>query len=217
MFPHHNGPFGIHIRIAIRSNCWKLVTVRRIALSRMDHIWFIKSFTISIHLAVAQVDTISWDSDNPLHHVHSRFLGMKENNNIAVLDLAVWNQRPHISRLRCGSQAIDKNVVSHQKSLDHGFRWDFKGLHHKRNDKETRNQDRRDPSNGFRQAFFFLFRFIPSGFNEQKQSLLRLWSDQRTSRNMRSQRAKSSKWASICPECMSLSLERPGSEPLTER
>src|SRR5215831_6204660 len=174
MFPHHDRPFRIHVRIAIWSNCRKLVTIRRIAWSRMDHIWLIQSFTISVYLAVAQVNTVSRDPNDSFHHVHSRFLGMKENNNIAVLNLAVRDQWPYISGLRGGGQAIDKNVVSHQKGLDHGFRWNFKGLHHKRNDEETRNQDRRNSSNGFRQAFFFLFRFLLFGFIEQKRSLLRL-------------------------------------------
>src|ERR1700757_2907799 len=102
----------------------------------MDHVRLIQSFAISVNLTVPQVNTVSRDSNDPLHHVHSGFLGMKEDNDIAMLNLAIWNQWPHISGLRCGSQAIDKNVVAHQKSLDHGFRGDFKGLHHKRNDEE---------------------------------------------------------------------------------
>src|SRR5262249_11419025 len=89
------------------------------------------------------------------------------------------------------------------------------GLHHKSDDEQTGNQNGGDAGDGFRKGFLLPFRFLCGTFfvdlffGRQGRFLVRGFLDQRTRRNVRSQRASWRKWTSTCPEGKSLSSDEP--------
>src|SRR5262249_803403 len=133
----------------------------------------------------------------------------------ATLDLAIRQDGANRGGPGQRGKAIHKYVVPDQQRVLHGPRGNFKCLYDKSNDEKSGDEHACNSGNRLRKTFLFLFRFPVFVFSEQTNFLDRIY-DQRTSRNIRSQRASWNRWA-ICPECKSLSLEPPGSDPLTDR
>ncbi len=133
----------------------------------MQDIRFVQLLAVTIDLAIAQVNAIARHPHNPFHHVRPSVgcIRMQKHNDVAAPHLTVRKQWSRPRSLRRELNPVYKHVIPDQQRVLHGTGGDLEGLHHKRDDEQSRYQHRRQRGQKLHRslAWFFLdfvFRFV---------------------------------------------------------
>src|SRR2546423_5694283 len=162
MILHNEGPIESHIRPGqLRIYRRKLITIRIVQMSQQLHIWLIERHAITVNNAIAQMNAVARNADNAFYHMKSLGLRGEKYHDVAVLNFSIRKQRAYIAGLTRGREPVYKDMIADQQGVFHRAGRNLESLHYKRNNEESRNQDRGNAGNGFWQCLFrpgfFLF------------------------------------------------------------
>src|ERR1700722_8034413 len=103
--------------------------------------------------AVAQVDPIAGNADDPLHQVEVGLAGFEKDDDVAAANIAIVDKRGPLRARREGG-GVHQHMVAHQQSLFHGGRGNLEILKNEGQGKESDDQHRTDGSKCFQRRLF---------------------------------------------------------------
>src|SRR5207248_796327 len=115
---HRQLPFIDHIRLVASGHCRKIIAVWVVriesGLVAVVHIGLIQLLAITIDDPVSQMNSVARQSDDALDDVKLRraLINRKKNDDVAMMDLAIRNQRAHPTCARGELHTVHENVVS---------------------------------------------------------------------------------------------------------
>ena len=122
----------------------------------VQHVRFRKSRAIAIDHAIAQVDSIPWNSDDPFYDMQAGRLWREKYDDVAAPNVAVREQRRDPRALRSKPHAIHYEMIAHEQGVLHRTRWDRESLRDKNNDEQARYDDARRRRKKLNRRFFGL-------------------------------------------------------------
>ncbi len=169
----------------------EIVAIGIVVSQFVAHVRLIQLLAVAVHHTVPQMNLVSGNADDALHHEEALFLGRQEHHDVASPDVAVGQQRSQPARLGGKLLAVHEHVIPDEQRVLHRTGGNFKCLQDKRDDEQARDQHscqgRQKFHRGLARLLFFslLYFFI---FLRHVTHLFRRLFPQRTSRNVRSQR-----------------------------
>src|SRR5262249_16486537 len=117
----------------------KLIAVCVVVTVFPDLVGLIQLFSVAIHLAVAQVNAVTRDADDPLYNVLALvlFVRMDEHHNVTAMHLPVRHHRSGVGGLWRRGKAVHEEMVTDEQRVLHGAGWNHKRSHHERNNEQA--------------------------------------------------------------------------------
>src|ERR1700677_359179 len=132
----------------------KIIAIGKIvAVVRHGRLGFLLRFSIQEDDAVAQVDPIARNADDPLHQVQARFSRLEKDDDVAAANITIVDKRSPLGLWRQGD-TVHQHMVANQQSLFHGGRGNLEVLKDEGQGKESNDQHRTDGSKCFQRRLF---------------------------------------------------------------
>src|SRR5258708_8565489 len=149
-------------------HCGKITAIGRVVIVIVNRVWLVQTLSVAIDHSIAQVNAVSGNSDDALHHVQARRYGREEDDDVSVAHVTVRHERTNVAGLGGGRETVNKNVVAYQQRWLDGAGWNGKCLKDKGDDKNPGNKYCDEAGNGLRKCFLPLFRFFVFRFRIQR-------------------------------------------------